>query len=125
MLALIASLMFFLRAASTSVADDAGFKSGVFDPPRFRPNVLVDTDEAKGFVEDEWVGRVLALGDEVRLRIYKECGRCVMTTLPQGGMPSDTGILRTVMKSNSGKLGVLASVQNGGRVKRNDQVLLM
>jgi len=113
-----------LTTASLRTLTDI-YPTGVFDTPRFRPNVLVDTGEAKGFVEDEWVGRVLALGDEVRLRIYKGCGRCVMTTLPQGGMPSDTGILRTVMKSNSGKLGVLASVQSGGMVKRGDQVVLM
>ena len=101
------------------------YPAGRFDYKRVRPNVLVDTGVTRGFIENEWVGKTVALGGEVRLRIYKECGRCVMTTLSQGGLPSDVGILRTLMHYNRGKLGVYASVQDGGRVERNDQVILM
>jgi uncharacterized protein len=96
-----------------------------FGPLRFRPDVLVDTSEAKGFVESGWVGRTLAIGDEVRLKIFRECGRCVMTTLPQRELPPDTGVLRAVTRFNRGKLGVYASVLKGGRVRRSDRVALL
>ena len=46
------------------------------------------------FVENSWIGRTLILGDKVRLSISGPCPRCVMTTLPQGDLPKDVGILR-------------------------------
>jgi len=39
-----------------------------FDERRFRMNVIVGTEEA-GFVENDWVGRELAIGDGVRLSV--------------------------------------------------------
>jgi hypothetical protein len=38
----------------------------------------------RDFVEDGWVGKTFAIGDEVRISIIGPCPRCVMTTLPQG-----------------------------------------
>jgi uncharacterized protein len=96
-----------------------------FGPMRFRPDVLVDTGGVKGFVEPGWVGRTLAVGDEVRMKVFRECGRCVMTTLPQQKLPSDTGVLRAVTRFNRGKFGVYASVLKGGRVRRNDQIVVV
>jgi len=98
------------------------YPAGDFNPLRFRPNLLVDSGDARGFVEAEWVGKTLGVGGEVRLKVLKECGRCVMTTLPQRELAADTGILRTVMRFNRGKVGVLASVLKGGRVSRKDSV---
>lgn len=96
--------------------------SGDFHPLRFRPDILVDTGAAKGFVETGWVGKTLALGDEVTMKVFKECGRCVMTTLWQGDLASDTEILGTAMRFNRGKVGVYASVVTGGKVRRSDRV---
>ena len=76
------------------------YPGGAFDPLRFRPNVLVDTGKAAGFVERGWVGRRVAIGEEVEAEIFADCRRCVMTTLPQSGLPVDTGILRAVMRHN-------------------------
>ncbi len=99
--------------------------SGVFDPLRFRPNILVDMGTTSGFVERGWVGRKLAVGDEVRLNVFAECGRCVMTTLKQGGLSADVEILRTVMKFNRGKAGVFASVLAGGKISKGDQITVL
>lgn len=99
------------------------YPPGRFEVRRFRPNVVVDAGDA-GFVENDWVGRELALGDQVRLRIVKPCPRCVMTTLPQFDLPRDPGILRAAAKHNGANVGVYASVLRGGTVARGDHVRL-
>ena len=65
-----------------------------FEVRRFRPNIVVEPPSGQqAFVENAWVGHTLALGEEVRLRITDPMPRCVMTTLPQGDLPRDLGIL--------------------------------
>src|ERR1700681_750429 len=32
-----------------------------FEPRRFRPNLIIDTGDGKGFVENEWIGKVIAI----------------------------------------------------------------
>ncbi len=105
---------------------------GRFAAQRFRPNIVVaGASEAQGFTEDAWLDRVLALGDEVRLEIIAPCIRCVMTTLAQGDLPADPGILRAVARHHRvgfpgyGALpavGVYASVVQEGIVRRGDVV---
>src|SRR5216117_768268 len=58
------------------------YPEGRFEVRRFRPNIVVSTrPDQQGFVENEWIERTIAIGDEVRLRITGPCPRCVMTTL--------------------------------------------
>jgi hypothetical protein len=101
------------------------YPQGRFEARRFRPNMVVQT--AKGvedFVENAWVGHTLAIGDSIRLSITRLCARCVMTTLPQGDLPNDPGILRTAARHNRANVGVYASVLRGGVVRRGDAVRL-
>ena len=74
----------------------------------------------KDFVENGWIDRTLAIGDEVRLSITGGCPRCVMTTLAQGDLPKDPGILRTAAQHNHVHIGVYAAVSRGGRIRRGD-----
>jgi uncharacterized protein YcbX len=86
-----------------------------------------------------WVGlycrmlHTLAIGEEVRLRITDPMPRCVMTTLPQGDLPRDLGILHTVAQHNQvgipilggearPSVGVCAFVLQGGTIRRGDPV---
>ncbi len=101
------------------------YPQGRFEVRRFRPNIVVETANGeKEFVENAWVGRTLAIGDAVRLSITGPCGRCVMTTLPQGDLPKDAGILRAAAQHNKANVGVYASVLQGGKVRRGDFVRL-
>jgi uncharacterized protein YcbX len=101
------------------------YPEGRFEVRRFRPNIVVATaPDQQGFVENDWIGRTLAIGDEVRLRITGPCPRCVMTTLPQGDLPKDAGILRTAAQNNQANVGVYADVVKGGTVRRGDDVTL-
>ena len=100
------------------------YPKGRFEPARFRPNVLVATpDEMQGIFEQSRIGKTVKIG-EVHLVITGSTGRCVMTTLAQGDLPKDNGILRTAVQQNEGNVGVYAKVVQGGIVKRGDRVTL-
>jgi uncharacterized protein len=99
------------------------YPQGRFEVPRFRPNVVITPESSdKDFVENAWWGHTVAIGDEVRLAVTGPCARCVMTTLAQGDLPSDPGILRTVALSNKANVGVYAKVERGGTIRRGDPV---
>ncbi|HYN35428.1 MAG TPA: MOSC domain-containing protein, partial [Actinomycetota bacterium] len=91
----------------------------------FRPNFLVEMDElAQQFVEQEWVGRRVEIGAELKVDIIKPCGRCVMVTHAQDELPQDKKVLQTVARKNENKLGVLARVVAGGRVRLGDRLVV-
>ncbi len=101
------------------------YPQGRFEVRRFRPNFVVQTANGeKDFVENGWIGQVLAIGDAVRLSITAPCLRCVMTTLAQSDLPQDNGILRAAGQFNRASVGVYASVLQGGKVRRGDSVKL-
>lgn len=114
-----------LLTTATLARLSALYPQGRFEVPRFRPNLVVSVEgESQAFVENDWVGRTLLVGNDVRLRIERPCGRCVMITLPQRDLPHDPGILRTAVRHNSGNLGVYATVLHGGTVHSGDPVRL-
>ena len=99
------------------------YPQGRFEVRRFRANIVVQlVSGEKSFAENAWVGHTLAIGDEVRLNITSPCGRCVMTTLAQGDLPKDPGILRTAAQHNQVNVGVYAAVARGGTIRRGDSV---
>lgn len=101
------------------------YPQGRFEVRRFRPNIVVQPASAdKQFVENAWVGHTLVIGDAVRLSVTGPCPRCVMTTLPQGDLPKDPGILRTAAQHNQVNVGVYAAVLRGGTIRRGDPVRL-
>jgi uncharacterized protein YcbX len=101
------------------------YPQGRFEVRRFRPNVVVETsNHVQDFVEDAWIGQTVRIGDEVQLAITGPCPRCVMTTLAQGDLPKDSGILRTAAQQNQVNVGVYASVLRGGHVRRGDGIRL-
>jgi uncharacterized protein YcbX len=101
------------------------YPQGRFEVRRFRPNIVVSTrPDAQGFVENDWIGHTIAIGDHVRLRITGACPRCVMITLPQGDLPKDAGILRAAAQHNHANVGVYADVLAGGAIRRGDPVTL-
>ena len=105
-----------------------------FNARRFRPNVMIAPPEGEsGFVENDWVGREIAIGDEVRLRISDPTPRCSVPTLAQEGLEKDPQLLRTLVEHNTLSVplldgealpcaGVYAFVVRDGTVRRGDTV---
>ncbi|MDH3521644.1 MAG: MOSC domain-containing protein [Myxococcales bacterium] len=108
-----------LRAAAAQQPDAR------FDPVRFRPNIVIDTGSAEGFLEDGWLGRTLALGDALRIEVHERSERCVMTTLGQGDLARDPRIFQTVARANQRCFGVYARVLTPGHLRRGDSVTLL
>jgi len=99
------------------------YPQGRFEVRRFRPNIVVEVaGGARDFVENAWIGHTLALGPGVRLNVTGPCPRCVMTTLPQGDLPRDPGILRAAAQHNQANVGVYAAVVQGGTIRRGDPI---
>ena len=103
-----------------------------FGERRFRMNVIIKT-ERPGFVENDWVGHGLGLGDGTLLNVALLDPRCVMTTLAQDDLPQDTDVLRTLVHHNRVQVGdlgrfpcagVYAVVAAPGRVRTGDRVVL-
>jgi uncharacterized protein YcbX len=99
------------------------YPAGRFEARRFRPNIVINTAE-RGFVENDWLGHTVTVGKSVRLRITRLSPRCVMTTLAQGDLPKDPGILRTAAQNNAANVGVYADVISAGAIHRGDPVVL-
>jgi uncharacterized protein YcbX len=102
----------------------AVYPEGRFETRRFRPNIVIATPSDHGpFPEAAWIGRTLTIGG-VRLKVTDHCPRCVMTTLPQGDLPRDPGILRAAARHNNAHVGIYAEVLNAGATRRGDPVTL-
>ncbi len=101
------------------------YPQGRFEVRRFRPNIVVQPGSGeKSFAENAWIGHTLVIGEGVRLSVTGPCARCVMTTLSQGDLPRDPGILRTAAQHNQVNVGVYAAVLRGGTIRRGDSVSL-
>ncbi len=101
------------------------YPEGMFQPKRFRPNILIAPSESEAcFVENAWVGHTLAIGSEVLIQISGSTGRCVMTTVAQDGLPRDLGILKTAAVHNHAHVGVYGTVVRAGLVHHEDEVKL-
>jgi uncharacterized protein len=121
-----------LLTTSSIEAMQKHYPEGRFEVRRFRPNIMVDTAGMDGFIENDWVGKTVKLGDTLRLQITDPCPRCVMPTLAQGDLPQDNGIFKNGIAKNkpmvpfAGKelpsVGVYARVLTPGWVKRGDGV---
>ena len=125
-----------LHLLTTSTIDHLRglYPQGRFEVRRFRPNLVIDTAGLEGFVENDWVGKTIRIGESVRLQITDPCPRCVMPTLAQGDLPKDTGIFSKGIAANRvhvpfadkalPSVGVYARVVATGVVKRGDAVIV-
>lgn len=94
--------------------------NGVWDPRRFRPNVLIDL-EGDGWIEDDWIGQPLQIGTTILIPT-QPCIRCTMVTRPQPGLDADVDVFRTLARHHRGHLGVWSDVDTPGTLFLGDRM---
>jgi len=106
----------------------------VVDVRRFRPSILLETPGAAGFPEnDDWEGATLRFGDgpdAAEVTLTEPAPRCMMTTLAQGDLPRQPGVLQALARINRRTndfgsfacLGAYATVARPGVVRAGDAV---
>lgn len=81
--------------------------------------------EGDGFIEDGWLGSTLRVGEQVLLQVTARCERCLMTTLPHGGLPFAPSVLATLASQRDACFGVYASPTQAGEVHVGEEVTLI
>ena len=102
-----------------SIAQLSSLVGRELEPQRFRPNLLVESDER----EDAWVGRALRIGD-MAMRVDQRDDRCVIITIDPVSRERDPSVLRTLARERSNCIGVYGSCVEPGRVAVGDSVVL-
>jgi uncharacterized protein len=103
------------------------------DLERYRPNIVVRTS-APGFVENDWLERILHVGTELVLRVIARTPRCAVPTLAHGALPRSPDALRVLAHHNRVApldsldpepcAGVYAEVLRPGHIRTGDAVRL-
>jgi uncharacterized protein YcbX len=95
-----------------------------WDERRFRPNLLIDAEDADGYPEQSWVARRLRVGGAV-LEVVIGCPRCVVVTQPVDEIPADHRVMRTLVRETMHTAGVYASVVEEGEVRVGDEIRIV
>ncbi|MFP7296805.1 MOSC domain-containing protein [Neobacillus niacini] len=94
------------------------------DLRRFRANLLIDT-ETTGYLENDWVNRLIKVGPTVALRVVAPLERCVMVNNEQEELKQDARILRNLVNQHNSIFGVWAKVERKGEMNLGDEVTLL
>ena len=124
-----------LHLLTTSTLDRIAELSphGRSDVERYRPNIVIRTT-APGFTENDWVERILRVGDDLVVRVIVRTPRCAIPTLAHGALPRDPDALRVLARHNRLEpldsldpepcAGVYAEVLRTGHIRTGDPVRL-
>ena len=87
------------------------------DPRRMRANILLDTDGAEPFGEDEWVGGTLVFGDRDEspvIAITARDERCAMINLDPDTGQQDARVMKVAVRMNGNYAGVYGTAVRTG-----------
>jgi uncharacterized protein YcbX len=100
----------------------ARLPESAIDVRRFRPNLLVDLPDPRDeFPEQTLSGRRLRVGTAL-LEVIFPMMRCGMVTQPQGELPKDPRILRTLVRDRKQELGAAVRVVEEGVIREGDRL---
>jgi len=92
------------------------------DVLRFRPSIVIHTENETGHVEFSWKGTTASLGSAV-IEFLDPCPRCIMITRKiNDELPEDRAILRHVVRDLNQAVGVYARIVTPGHVALGDTV---
>ncbi len=113
-------LMIMSTSALAALRD--ALPNSAIDERRFRPSLVIDTGDAVGHPEFEWVGRRLAIGG-AEVQILSTCPRCAAVAnefAPE--LPRDSEVLRHVVRDLDQNVGVYATVTRAAPITIGDSV---
>ncbi len=116
----IAQVSLISLATTARIAEESGTPH---DPWRFRANFYVDAGDA-AFIEDNWVGRILCVGETARIAITERDERCVMITLDPRTGAARPDVLRVVAQGHDNRAGVYGVVLTPGPIHRGDPIVV-
>jgi len=121
-----ASVSVISRSTIATICREAGVE---LDTRRFRPNVVLDTDDAEPFDEDTWVAGRLVFGDTESgpaVSVTARDVRCMMINLdPDTAKQEDGRVLKSVVRLNSNNAGVYGTVVQTGTIHVGQSVNLL
>ncbi|WP_138418416.1 MOSC domain-containing protein [Aquibacillus sediminis] len=92
---------------------------------RFRPNFIISLKEKIPFIEEDWIGKRLKIGNEVEIELVGHCKRCMIITVDPDNAQRDKSLHKTVIKERKNNFGVYASVIKTGDIHVNDEIHLL
>jgi uncharacterized protein len=95
------------------------------DKRRFRANVYVQLTSAKGFGENELVGRSIRIGSKVIIAVLERDSRCMIITLDPDTGEQTPAILKKVAQAHEGMAGVYGAVLVEGMLHKGDSIELL
>jgi uncharacterized protein len=121
-----------LITSATLDAISAALLDGNIEAARYRPNIVIQSRTgASGFVENDWVGATIRIGELMALRVVMQTPRCAIPTLAHGALPPLPGALRIPATHNRVEIlgfgkqpcaGVYAEVLHEGTIREGDPI---
>ena len=115
--------------SEASIANLSDHTNGAkrFEARRFRPTLLIGGCDAHE--EDDWLGKGLAVGERLRLRVVARDPRCAITTLDPDTGERDFDTLRLILgfrpSRRAAYLGVYGIVEVPGEVSVGDDIRII
>ena len=109
------------------VARESGRGVDLCDLRRFRPNVVIETENAEPFAEDCWVGRTLMFGEGnsgAAIGVTMKDERCVMVNFDPDTAERDSEVMKTIVRLNENYAGVYGTVVRAGELRVGQVVTL-
>jgi len=104
------------------LSEELGFE---MDKRRFRSNIYADLRSAKGFGEDELVGKSVRIGARVEIKVLERDPRCKMITLDPDTGQAEPEVIKLLARKHEGKAGVYAAVLVEGVIRPGDEIRLL
>lgn len=108
--------------------DAIGREAGMeMDRRRMRANVVIETDDLRPFLEDDWLGRTIVFGEGAQataVSVTTRDERCAMVNLDPDTARQDARVMKAVVRLNSNNAGVYATTLRPGPLHLGQTVYL-
>jgi len=113
--------------ASDTVREIGKLAARDADVRRFRPNVVVRTQQSVPFQEDEWVGGALTFGegdDAPEIAVTMRDVRCAMVNFDPDTATPTPEVLKAIVREHNNTAGIYGTVTRIGRLAVGQSIFL-